>query len=279
MLLLLTTLAWSPVLAADRLTDRDVKSLVERIDQERDKFQDALDDKVKHSIVRGPGGEVDVEKYLHDFDDNIDKLKDRLKGDYSASAEAGTMLRQASTIDNYFRQQPPGMKGESEWNRLATDLKTLAAAYGADFPLPPDATVRRMGDGEVAKTAETIAESADQMKKALDSDLKLDTTIDQASRHEIVEEANQLSKDAKTLRGLVKDGKPSSAEAARLFDRASRIQTFFGGHPTRTASAIWKDISPKLSPLASAVRHDVALLAGEVQLDRQHDSSIRSSPR
>jgi hypothetical protein len=251
--ILLTTLAWStPLVAADRLTDRDVKALVERIDQERDKFQDALDDKVKHSILRGPGGEVDVERYLKDFDDNIDKLKDRLKGNYAASAEVGAVLRQASGIDNGFRQQPPGTKGESEWNRLATDLKALAHAYGTDFPLAPNATVRRMGDGEVASTAESISKSADQLKKALDNDLKKDTTIDKATRQAIVDGAGQMSKDAKTLRDRVKSGNPSSAEAARIFDHASRIQSFLDSHRAPTASGIWNGVAPKLSPLAGA---------------------------
>jgi hypothetical protein len=252
-LLLLTTLAWpSPLPATYRLTDREVTALVERIDQERDKFQNALDDKVKHSILRGPGGEVDVERYLKDFDENIDKLKDRLKENYAASAEVGAVLRQASGIDNGFRQQPPGTRGESEWNRLATDLKALAHAYGTDFPFAPNATVRRMGDGEVASTADSISKSADQLKKALDDDLKTNTTIDKATRQAIVDGAGQMSKDAKTLRDRVKSGNPSTAEAARIFDHASRIQSFLDSHRTPTASGIWRGIAPTLGPLAGA---------------------------
>ena len=47
---------WScPAIAADRLTDRDVKSLIARVEQGRDRFDDALDDKVKHATVRGVG--------------------------------------------------------------------------------------------------------------------------------------------------------------------------------------------------------------------------------
>jgi hypothetical protein len=45
-MLVLTALCWSPALAADRLTDRDVKALIGRIEQGRDRFDDALDDKL-----------------------------------------------------------------------------------------------------------------------------------------------------------------------------------------------------------------------------------------
>jgi hypothetical protein len=109
-----------------------------------------------------------------------------------------------------------------------------------------------MGDGEVASTAESISKSADQLKKALDNDLKKDTTIDKATRQAIVDGAGQMSKDAKTLRDRVKSGNPSSAEAARIFDHASRIQSFLDSHRAPTASGIWNGVAPKLSPLAGA---------------------------
>jgi hypothetical protein len=138
----IASLAWSSALAADRLTDGDVKSLVARIEQGRDRFDDALDDKLKRSIVRGPNGEVNVDHFLNDFQESIDRFEERLKPEYAASAEAGTLLRQASAIERFFRQQPAGTRGESEWNRLATDLRTLAAAYGTEFPLAENASVR-----------------------------------------------------------------------------------------------------------------------------------------
>jgi len=143
--------------AADRLADRDVKALVARIEQGRDRFDDALDGKLKRSIVRGPGGEVNVEDFLNDFQKNIDRVEERLKPDYAASAEVATLLQQASTVHRFFRQQPPRTKGESEWNRLETDFKALAGAYATDFPLTENSTVRRIGDGELAASLDELS--------------------------------------------------------------------------------------------------------------------------
>ena len=42
-----------PAVSADRLPDKDVKALIERIDNERDRFEDQLDGKIKSSILRG----------------------------------------------------------------------------------------------------------------------------------------------------------------------------------------------------------------------------------
>jgi hypothetical protein len=252
LLLSLLALCGSPAFGADRLTDKDVKALVARIEQGRDRFDDALEDKVKHDVVRGPSGEVSVDHFLNDFQESIDRVEERLKPDYAASAEVGALLRQASLIDAAFRRLPGGIRGESEWNRLATDLKTLAMAYGASFPLNENAAVRRIGDRELADAIEEVARSADRLKKSLDSELKKDRTMDKQARQSIVGEAEQLAKDAKVLRNRVKDGEPSSAEADQLLVRAAKMQEFIHSHQVPASAGIWTSATEPLQNLASA---------------------------
>jgi len=242
----------SAALSADRLTDRDVKSLIERINDGRDRFEGALDDNVKNGILRGANGEVNVKNFLNDFQESIERLKDRMKPEYAASSEAGTVLRQASQISNYFGRQPAGTRGESEWNRLATDLKALAAAYGTDFPLSDNATVRRIGDRELAATADEVAKAADKMKQTLGNELKKDKTIDKTQRETMVGEADQLAKDAKVLRDRVKDGDPSSAEAQRLLAQASKVQSLLGNYKAPMAAGALGGVRARLLSIASA---------------------------
>src|SRR5262249_23722663 len=125
LLLLVMALSGRAFAQAERLSDKDVKELMEAIDRGRDRFVDALDSESKHSVIRSPTNEVNVSKYLDDFDNNIHTMKDRFKGEYAASAEVQTVLRQASDIDAFVRGQG-GMKGASEWNALAGQLDTLA---------------------------------------------------------------------------------------------------------------------------------------------------------
>lgn len=245
-------LTWSPAFAADRLTDKDVKEIVSRIEDGRNKFDDALDGKFKDQVLRGSTGEVKVENFLNDFQENIDKVEERLKPDYAASAEVQTLLRQGTSIDRFFRTQPSGTKGESEWHRLAVDLKALAEAYGADFPLPDGATVRRLGDKEVATIVDTVASGSDRLKKSLDSELKKDKTIDQPTRQSMVGAADQFTKDAKSLRDRIKDGAPSSSEAQRVMERASAIQSMLKSRPMPQSSGIFSGLAPRLEQLASA---------------------------
>jgi hypothetical protein len=71
----------TPLQAADRMSDRDVKQLVEQIRSGEDRFDDALDDSLKHGRLRGPNGEVDVHEFLKDFEENLDRVNDRFKSD------------------------------------------------------------------------------------------------------------------------------------------------------------------------------------------------------
>ena len=236
---------------APRLTDSQVKDLLTRVDDDRDRFEDQLDGKMKHSVLRGPNGEVDVEKFLDDLQENVDKMKGRFENDYSAGSEVATVLRQGSAVQRFMAGQAPNMKGASEWNRLAGSLGELAIAYGTTFPTPDDAAVRRIGDHEIADAASTMADAADQFRKRLDDALKLETHIPQASREAAVAEANGLKKDADALADRLKDHKPASGEAAALLQRAARIEKTAAtlSLPSSAVSA-WKAVLPPLSTIA-----------------------------
>jgi hypothetical protein len=220
----------------ERLSDKDVKDLMESIDKGRDRFVDALDSEFKHAVMRSPTSEVDVNKYLDDFDRNIHTMKDRFKGDYAASAEVQTVLRQAGDIDAYVRQQGP-MKGASEWNALVGQLDALAQAYGARFPIRENAPVRRVGDHEVTEAIDFIAHQASPLKDAIEEDTKHWPDADKKLGKAMGKEAELLEKDAKVVKDRVVEGKPSSAEYRTLADRVGRLAGYIESHSLPRAGA------------------------------------------
>jgi hypothetical protein len=244
-----------PAFSADRLPDKDVKALLDRIDNERDRFEDQLDEKIKSTVLRGAGGEVNVARFLDDLQDNVDRLKDRFKSDYAASAEVTTVLRQCTDIRRFMSQQPADFDGASEWNRLAASLDELAKIYATTFPLPEGQQARRFNDGEVEKVASELAKNADQFKKDLESALKIDTTIDQPTKDAAVQEVNGLKQDAEKLASTVDDGKPASGEARAVLDRAARIRgaaASSGRALSPAAQTAWGSVETGLQKVAVA---------------------------
>ena len=242
-----------PAGAAERPTDKDVKQLIERINHERDRFEDQLDGKLKRSIIRGPGGEVDVERYLDDLQDNVNKLKERFSSSYAASAEATTVLRQGSDIQRYMVTLPPNFDGASEWNRLSASLGNLAAAYATTFPIADGQQARRLNDTEVKKAVEDLGKGADRFKRELDSSLKKDKTIDKATREAAVQSAEDWKKDAQSLASAVGDGRPASGEAQGLVQRAAAIRGASSGQAlSPAAQTAWGAVESSLDKVGQA---------------------------
>lgn len=92
------------------------------------------------------------------------KLSQRFTGSYSASANATETLRRADFMNAYVRENPQ-MKGVDSWDVLGSSLQQLARAYGPTFPLPDDAAIRRIGDGELRDAATQTSKFAKNMKK------------------------------------------------------------------------------------------------------------------
>lgn len=249
--LLLALLPLPQAAAPARISDNEIKELIDRIDNERDRFEDQLDGSVKRAVLRGPQGEVDVERFLDDLQENLDKLKGRYTPTYNAGSEIRTVLRQGSSVQRYMATQAPNLKGASEWNRLAGSLGQLAAAYGSTFPTPDDAPLTRIGDQQVVAAASQTASAAGQFRKQLDAALKQDKTFSLANRQAAVAEAEALKKDADVLADRLKDNKPASGEATQLLERAQKIQAAAASLPlTPNAKAAWASVVRPLTTIA-----------------------------
>lgn len=230
--LALTLLLLGPATAGaqmERLTDDQIKRLLEDIDRGTDRFISAIDDRMRHAIIRGPQGDVDVNRYLNDFTKQIDKAEDRFKPEYSAGAEVLALLRQASDIDRSMQGQtgrPP--KSASEWEALSVNLRRLAENYGLSWPVDSSATGgSRVNDRALRQTANDLERHA----KSFGSALKKDKALDKPIREAAAKDAEPLSKAAKTLANRIGDKKPATAEAREVMSRASRFADFTRDQP------------------------------------------------
>jgi hypothetical protein len=234
--------------AAVRLSDKEVKTLIEQVDNGRDKFEGNLDNKLKSSMLRSASREISVEGALQDLKDNVQKLKDRFTDDYSASAEAETVFKQTTNIDTYLKSTPTSTKGRSEWEKLAGSLKSLAGAYGTTFPLPDGASVRRMNDKETATAAEVLEKSANEFKDRVGDDKTLTDVEKTAGR----KAADDLAKAAKTLKSRVEDGKPSTAEAKQVVAMLSSLSAFHTMHAIPAGADAWQGVQGAMGKLQQA---------------------------
>jgi hypothetical protein len=149
--------------------------------------------------------------------------------------------------------QPANLDGTSEWNRLAVSLGELAAVYATAFPLPEGQQARRMNDGEVRKAADDLSKSADRLKNELDSSLKKDKTVDEATREAAIREVDGLKHDAEKLDSTIGDDKPASGEAQAVLTRAAAIQgAAWGRAMSPAAKSAWDAAGGSIDKIAQA---------------------------
>jgi len=217
-----------------RLSDKEVKAILDAVDTGRDKFEGNLDGDFKGSTLRGPNGETKVSGALQDYQDSTKKLQERFTADYSASAEAATVLKQSMQIDAFMSSPKAPTKGRNEWDRQTTNLKRLAEAYNTTFPLPDGATVRRMNDKEAAEAAGAVTAQAEQVKRAADADKTLAKTDKQALKTEV----DAVIKQAKTLQSGLKDGKPTTGDWRALKEKVAALTAQGRQLPSTVLTAI-----------------------------------------
>ncbi len=243
---------WSmPVLAqapSERLPDKDVKTLIDQVDEGRDKFEGNLDSQLKNSTLRGPNGETNVSGVLQDYQDQTKKLQGRFNDSYAASAEVATVLKQAAAIDKYMQGTPSVTKGRSEWDREASSLKHLAGAYGVTFPLLEGATVRRINDTETAAAAGAVASAADRFKNNLDKA----STLSKDDREAAKKDVELLIKQAEAVKDRTNDDKPATAEVRQLVEQVARVQTFVAAHQIPAAMTDWQSVKTSLGTVQQA---------------------------
>jgi hypothetical protein len=232
---------------AERFSDKDVKSLLDQVDEGRDKFEGNLDGDFKGSTLRGSTGETKVAGALQDYQDASKKLKDRFTADYSASAEVTAFLKQSTLIGEFMQSQPATMKGRSEWDKQVANLKRLAEAYGTTFPFPAGGTARRMNDKETAAVAATLAEAANRFK----GDLDKEATVAKSDKDAAKKDLDALIKQADLVKSRTKDGKPATTEARQIVEHVAKLQAFVGAH-TISVTTNWQAVQDSFGKLQQA---------------------------
>lgn len=234
---------------AERSNDRQVTALVDSIDRGFDAWKDSLSQRnLDDAVLRDATGTVEVRRFLDDFERDIDRVKDRLKDDYSAGPEVTELLRRGSDVQ---RRAQSG--AQPAWAALATQLRALASAYGTEFPLPTtDATAARLTDNELAAHLQTIEQQAKRVSSEADAAMKK-AKVQSPERAQMKQAFGALGSAAKQSRGRAKDGTLTRVQAEGVLDAASAARTRVASLALRPqGQTAWSSIERSSSALARA---------------------------
>ena len=241
----------------ERLTDQDVKALLESIENKRAAFEAALDDKLKNSTLKTERGEVNTNEFFDDLQDQVQRARERFSSSYSASSEVLSLLQFATRLDAWASTQPAGFRGSREWGVLATDFRRLAVAYNSALLRPGQqalgAQARRLNDAELVTVVASVEKNMDAFRNAYDSALTANTNLTPASRQTAIRNVDAMKNSARALHAALEKKQKGVAEAdALLKGSAVMIDATSKLPPNSAAAAAWAPVREELSKVALA---------------------------
>jgi len=245
----------APVRAADRLNDQDLEKLLQNIEQNRSKFEGALDDSLKNATLRGPRGEVKTNAFFDDLQDQVQRARDRFASDYSASSEIVSLLDYTSRLDTWVKQQAADFKGSAEYVPFAADLRRLASAYNTTFPQSGPIAARRINDKELVTAAANVEKYIDPFKKEFDATLTSpnNQTVVGTSGQVAAGNVDTLKADAHALNARLDDKQRGVTEAQALIAQAVSLANDLSRYSlTPGTRAAWEPLRAELGKVAEA---------------------------
>lgn len=125
-----TTVAGVPY----RVSDREVETILRRIEQQSDRFRAALDSSLDRSRLDGSNQEDDINRFVKEFYEQTKTLRDHFDDHKSTSADVQSVLDRAASIDAFMRRnRMRDDKAAREWQQLRGDLDELAQVYNVSW--------------------------------------------------------------------------------------------------------------------------------------------------
>src|SRR5262245_54107200 len=223
MLLIAVTLPVA-LAAAERLTDEQVKKLIEDIDTGYGTWKKELERaNLDDAVITSSERTIKVKDFLKDFDKDIDVLKSRFKPGYAASLEVQSLLRRGSDVVLY--NQRAGRTPTSSFTVLSSKLEALAHAYQLAWPVESmNVQAVRLNDGELAAKVQTLHDSAKQLRSETEKAAKANKSIDKATRESLKTTIQQIEQKAKEVTARIKDDRPAAVEVNQLLSQTGSLK-------------------------------------------------------
>ncbi len=238
-----------------RVSDRQVQTLLDRIETRTDAFKGSLNSALDQSTLNGTKREDNINDFVSDFENATDDLRERFNDRKSVNGDVQEVLNRAAYIDRFMTSNRLNTATQRNWRNIRTDLATLAGYYNVSF----DLTVRntdintayRVSDSQVQTLLERIETRTDTFKGTLNRALD-QSRINGTDREDNINEfVSNFEKATDDLRGRFDDRKSVNTDVQEVLTRAAYINRFMTNNRLNsTAQRNWRDIRTDLSTLA-----------------------------
>lgn len=253
-LLLAGMLATAQAQVSYRLSEKEMESLLARIEQGADRFRSSLAQSLDVSHFDDTRAEDNINQFIKEFEAATDHLKGRFDEDQSAASDVEDVLRRASRIDAFMNSHAMNSMAHNSWLALRRDLDELGRAYNVSWNWTGLSNrPYRMSDEELKSLLDRMEANADAFRKSL-ADALDNTDFDDTDAEDLI---NRDIKAFETATDKLEDRfnnkRSAASDAEEVLSRAASIESFMRQHRlTLRAQEDWQRLRESLDHLALA---------------------------
>ena len=114
---------------AYRATDRQVQTLLDRIENRTNDFKTEIDRSLDQSNIDGTRQEDSINQIVANFETATDNLKNNFSSRRSSANDVQQVLDRAVFLNSFMRNNRMSQTSQNLWSQIRTDLNTLAGYY------------------------------------------------------------------------------------------------------------------------------------------------------
>src|SRR5215213_5669313 len=116
-----------------RVSDKEVKKIMQQLKKDAARFRKSLDSSLDKSRLDGTNREDDINKFVKNYEDATERLYDRFKDNKSVAADVEAVLDGAAEIDSFMTRGLARERAARDWAAVRQDLRRLADAYNVSW--------------------------------------------------------------------------------------------------------------------------------------------------
>jgi hypothetical protein len=239
---------------ADRLSEKEVKELLGRVEKGAERFRHSLDAALDHSRLDHTKAEDRINDFVKGFDQATEHLKSRYSDTRTASSLVEEVLRRAAQIDSFMTSHELNSRAKSDWSDLRRNLDELAAAYNVSWDWTgvserPD----RMSDNNVKNLLGRIEKNADAFRHSHKDAVGHSRFDDTAAEGDIERYVKEFETATDRLKDHFSKKQTASGDAEEVLRRGAAIDGFMRRFSLSSrAQSDWSALRGNLDELARA---------------------------
>ena len=238
-----------------RLTEKEMKALLERIERGADRFRNSLGKMLDASAIDDTKAEDNINHFVKEFEAATDHLKQRFDDDHSAAGDVEEVLRRAARIDGFMMRRGMNSRAQEDWAGLRRNLDELATAYNVSWNWDGSISNRpfRLNDEQVKNLMGRIEQDADRFRKSLNDALDKTDFDDTKAADNLNDYVKEFEAATDRLKDHFSKKRAAANDAEEVLQRAARIDAFMHNHRlTERAQNDWSQLRGGLDELATA---------------------------